>query len=197
MNTRKPRPTSASAPTSGRAPKAGQAPAAQPRTSRRRNPTHPSLVRGCRKKKRYATETLAMDAGMQRMLTASDMPLRVYPCDHCRGFHLTSKATGSDSVAVPPVQQGANPLLLIPAEERRGGKAGKRDRQHKEARRAKAKRGRVAEQTRDGLPEPRVATQAEAAAFFDAAKNQQAKTLPTNASQTRTERRAQPRPDRT
>ena len=49
-----------------------------------------SLVSSCLKKKRYKTEQIAQEA-INRIRKKRKVNLRIYFCQKCLGYHLTSK----------------------------------------------------------------------------------------------------------
>jgi hypothetical protein len=48
----------------------------------------------CRRKKRYATLALAVEAALK-----AEIDLRPYGCDRCRQFHLTSRTKGKPALS--------------------------------------------------------------------------------------------------
>lgn len=124
-----------------------------PRTRSRHAEEH-----SCLRKNRYETEALALDAAARRMLVGAHRPLRVYPCDYCFGFHLTSSDSGADSVAVPPVLGEADPQAMLKAHHGKGRRRARHEQNHDHA--------KEQQEPIDLLPEPHVASPEETAAFF-------------------------------
>ena len=54
----------------------------------------------CRKKQRFASEALALHASV-----GADIALRIYRCDRCGSYHLTSRTKGKR--VTRPVQSDA------------------------------------------------------------------------------------------
>lgn len=139
-------------------------PAAFARTTSQRKP----VENPCRKV-RHATMAQAMDAAARRMLTASASPLMTYPCDKCRGHHVTSMEGGPGTVEVVAVIEGADARHLVTQgdlmDRSKKNRARSRVKRHW-AGFARTRREEEAEDRIDRLPLPHLATAAEQEAFF-------------------------------
>ena len=63
-------------------------------------PALKKCVADCRRKSRYPDIYSAAASGAHMSIEWGTAEVYVYPCPHCRGYHLTHKATGEDSVWV-------------------------------------------------------------------------------------------------
>lgn len=123
--------------------------------------------RMCTNRHRYETEALALDAAVRRMAAVAEVPLYVYPCPYCVGFHLTSQ--NKDGTKVSPVLLHLGSGRIFMPHEAPG--IGKRSRSRVVRHRrkvagARREREEAGETYLANIPQPRVADPSEVADFF-------------------------------
>lgn len=145
---------------------------------RTRRPLVPKVVdaetfrqRSCATKHSYPTFAQASDAGIMRMATGSGVPLYVYPCYFCPGFHLTSTDTWDSTVTLTPLVAATSAqetaARMTVTSRGRSVAATAAWRHGKRVRQARGRRDQDTDARIDVvLPRPRVASDDEIEAFF-------------------------------
>lgn len=125
-------------------------------------------VKVCRSKRSFSTIEAAFEAGSRLMVLDAGVPLYVYPCLVCPGFHLTRNGEAASSVKVPGFV-GSRSLLVFSQKDVHTGmtpKFGRRLRRSRKAGKATRERYEAGERHLSVIPLPRPASEAEVEDFF-------------------------------